>query len=305
MFRDPSGLASERELSDNQVPKRSAIDKLVGTFEEILAGIGSILSRGGGGDGGFASPEAMAERRQDHEQGKREHTKTETPGIGNPGGGPGVYGNPTSTPHDTKQQQSQGNPTTNNPSFDNAVKEFNNLVKRLPEFTGPLLKDGNILFEKTYPFNRPILVLEQGDDYGNIPSAGIVNTIIDFHVRVIRVPILNDQFATIGYNDKIEISATLSPSSDVGPLRAGSGSSVDLIFNGQTVSNMILTRERLSTHSLISEGSVYLGAASFIVPFTGPYSFQSYQIGVHTYIQQHNGTGWNWATQVNSNIQLK
>jgi hypothetical protein len=38
------------------------------------------------------------------------------PGIDNPGGGPGVYGNPTSTPHDTKQQQSNGNSPTNNPS---------------------------------------------------------------------------------------------------------------------------------------------------------------------------------------------
>jgi hypothetical protein len=213
----------------------------------------------------------------------------EMPGIDNPGGGPGIYGNPTSTPHDTKQQQSQGNPTMNNPSFDNAVKEFNALINRLPEFVGPTPKDGGVVFEKTYSF-KSITMSYEDDPKGYLPASAFAMIDLDFHVRVLIAPTLNNQFVTVGHHYEIDVSGTISPSSDLGSLVGTS--SVNLIANGNIISSTYLVPERTSTHSLIAEGSLYLGSASFIIPFTGHYSFQNYQISVNTNVIRDTGSGW-------------
>jgi hypothetical protein len=144
MFRDPSGMENVSHDGGNNVVHDTQISngEQPNGLTELWEFLKSIF--GGSGNGGTKSA-GSATPNQSTEAHVTEFNRSlgsdlantkgtlgaETPGIGNLGGGPGVYGNPTSTPHDTKQQQSQGNPTMNNPS--NSLPTYQKMYDNYPK----------------------------------------------------------------------------------------------------------------------------------------------------------------------------
>ena len=155
MFSDPSGLASERE-TDNSRGISSYCDKCGYAIygDEIGSPIEIGTHQCGGGDASSGSVETHVAEFNLSFGSDLSNTKetlgAETPGIGEKftgmsgsdhRGSGSIEGNGSGA-----RTGGDGNPRMNNPS-DNAVKEFNALIKRLPEFAGGIKIDGKLTFE--------------------------------------------------------------------------------------------------------------------------------------------------------------